>query len=164
MRERNVSILARKRQVYCVVRSGQRRHTDRQREDCRPSSRATWSRGKSLWWWQIEATLAVTAGQFSWDALPDGRWKIFVSSDGSKQDWEMIQFDSSSCNHQFSIPRPMSLTGVALTADSEPVTSAHLVARDEYGKLVSTQNDADGRSLFDRLDLGAYMVSSSIGS
>ncbi|MEM9803492.1 MAG: carboxypeptidase-like regulatory domain-containing protein [Planctomycetota bacterium] len=113
---------------------------------------------------ELVATLPVIDGAFRWDGLPVGRWKIFVSTEGSKQTWQTLEHDAGRTPPFFQIPRPGAITGRVLTAAGEPVSGARVVARDGSGDTTWASTDATGNYRIEYLAAQSYTVRAWIRS
>lgn len=113
---------------------------------------------------QLAAQLPVVDGQFTWDRLPPGRWKIFVSASGSERVWQEVTLLPDQPRATFRLPRWAVLTGVVLDRDGAPAPTTRVVAESDAGEVERTDTDERGRFRLEHLAAGTWRVRGHLGS
>ena len=113
---------------------------------------------------QLTAQLPVVDGRFTWDRLPPGRWKIFVSASGGARVWQELTLLPDRPRATFRIPRSAVLTGVVLDRDGTPAPTTRVVAESDAGEVEQTDTDERGRFRLEHLAAGAWRVRGHLGS
>ena len=112
----------------------------------------------------LTAQLPVVDGRFTWDRLPPGRWKIFVSASGGERVWQEVTLLPDRPRATFRIPRSAVLTGVVLDRDGAPAPTTRVVAESDAGEVEQTDTDERGRFRLEHLAAGTWRVRGHLGS
>ena len=113
---------------------------------------------------QLTAQLPVVNGQFTWDRLPPGRWKIFVSASGGERVWQEVTLLPDQPRATFRLPRSAVLTGVVLDRDGAPAPTTRIVAESDAGEVERTTTDERGRFRLEHLAAGTWRVRGHLGA